>query len=126
MAYEWTEERLRYWNKTLKLYGLEPTELNELRTRLIVAQGYRCALCNRYLGKVGGLPGRRMYLDHDHHTGAIRGILCFDCNRYKVAKNSTQSALEIVRYLNDPPAHKHLEAWGVVPAHARAPAPARA
>lgn len=107
MPYEWTEARMKYWNKTLKLYGLKPTELNELRTRLIVAQGYKCAICPRRF------DGRKAFLDHDHHSGAIRGMLCYDCNRYKVAKNSEQTAIEVVRYLNNPPAHALLEEWGI-------------
>lgn len=38
-------------------------------------QGERCACCRR------PDPGRRRWhTDHDHQTGAIRGILCHKCN----------------------------------------------
>lgn len=39
---------------------------------LVIAQAGRCAIC--------GEPMRRPYLDHDHDTGAIRGVLCPSCN----------------------------------------------
>lgn len=42
---------------------------------MLVAQGGRCAIC--------GEPepdGRSLHVDHDHDTGAVRGLLCFTCN----------------------------------------------
>jgi DNA-directed RNA polymerase subunit RPC12/RpoP len=109
MPYNWTEARLKIWGRTLKLYGLKPRELNDLRTRLLVAQGYKCAICGT------NFSGRVAFLDHDHHSGALRGVLCFRCNRLYVAKNSRETAVEVVRYLNDPPAHKFLSEWGIEP-----------
>jgi len=111
--YEWTAARKAAWRRTLKLYAITPKQLTELRTRLIVALGFRCGVCGV------NLSGRVCYLDHDHHSGALRGILCFQCNRFKVARNSQESSIEIVRYLNDPPAHKLLEQWGFEP-HSKA------
>lgn len=99
MPYEWTEERLAYWGKTLKLYELEPTELNVLRKELLIAQQFKCALCGV------DLSGRRAFLDHEHHSGAIRGMLCYQCNRFRVAKNTYETSLEVVRYLSEPPAY---------------------
>jgi hypothetical protein len=39
--------------------------------------GEHCGICGR------GRPesGRRLHRDHDHRTGAPRGLLCFPCNR---------------------------------------------
>jgi hypothetical protein len=42
---------------------------------VLEAQGGGCALCGR-----GPHPGRSLHVDHDHETGAIRGLLCFRCN----------------------------------------------
>lgn len=36
------------------------------------SQGNLCALC--------GCPMERPVVDHDHSTGAVRGILCHPCN----------------------------------------------
>lgn len=43
--------------------------------RLLAAQGGGCAIC-------GATPKtRRLHVDHDHKTGAVRGLLCHRCNR---------------------------------------------
>jgi hypothetical protein len=40
----------------------------------LAAQGMGCAVC-------GQPPGvRRLHIDHDHLTGAVRGLLCWTCN----------------------------------------------
>lgn len=42
---------------------------------MLAAQHGRCAIC-------GGPPGRsRLHVDHDHITGAVRGLLCGPCNQ---------------------------------------------
>jgi hypothetical protein len=43
---------------------------------MLAAQGRRCAVC--------GKPepaSRTLDVDHDHKTGAVRGLLCTSCNR---------------------------------------------
>lgn len=49
-------------------YGLEPEEYD----RLLADQGGVCAICRE--------PGLKLVVDHDHQTGAVRGLLCADCN----------------------------------------------
>jgi hypothetical protein len=42
---------------------------------MLVAQGGGCAICG------GPEPeGQSLHVDHDHTTGAVRGLLCFTCN----------------------------------------------
>jgi len=57
-------------------YGITPEEYDSLAE----SQGHRCAICRT--DNPGGGPTRRGYwhVDHDHGTGAIRGLLCMDCN----------------------------------------------
>lgn len=54
----------------LALYGL--TE--EAYEAMLAAQGGGCAICSTPPGK------RRLAVDHDHDTGAVRGLLCTGCN----------------------------------------------
>src|SRR6185503_3329992 len=44
---------------------------------LLVKQGGKCAICFR---DKGNARGHRLYIDHDHETGLIRGLLCSRCN----------------------------------------------
>jgi hypothetical protein len=54
-----------------KKYGLTPADYE----RMLAEQGGGCAICGR--------PPRddiSLHVDHDHATGAIRGLTCFRCN----------------------------------------------
>lgn len=59
--------RERYLVKT---YGITQSEFEEM----FAAQGGRCAICE------SDDPTRHWTVDHDHLTGAVRGILCWHCN----------------------------------------------
>lgn len=56
----------------LKLrYGITPEQYDEL----LEQQSCVCAICE------GTNPsGHRLAVDHDHITGAVRGLLCHACN----------------------------------------------
>lgn len=55
-------------SKRRTLYGIEPHEFD----RMLAEQGGACAVCRRE---------RRLVVDHDHETGAVRGLLCDSCNQ---------------------------------------------
>lgn len=42
---------------------------------LLERQGGRCAICRN------PPKSRRLSVDHNHATGAVRGLLCYRCNR---------------------------------------------
>jgi hypothetical protein len=48
-------------------YGIGAAEVDAM----IAAQGSACLVCGR--------PDPE-HVDHDHETGAVRGVLCFNCN----------------------------------------------
>jgi hypothetical protein len=89
-------------------YGLGPGEYEAL----FKLQGGRCALCLRVA------RSRRLAVDHDHETGAVRGLLCADsergCNHailgnLEAAAQDTPlaMALRLVEYLQHPP-YEHI------------------
>lgn len=53
-----------------KKYGISEDEY-EL---LFAAHGGRCWICGR-------TTKRRLHVEHDHKTGAIRGLACWPCNK---------------------------------------------
>jgi DNA-directed RNA polymerase subunit RPC12/RpoP len=65
--------------KELKLkstYGISMVEF----TTLLISQEYKCAICAKRLsGKVNS-GDLKAYVDHNHETGTVRGILCVYCN----------------------------------------------
>lgn len=56
-------------------YGMTPDEYDALLT----AQNGRCAICDR-LPSDNARHGR-LYVDHHHASGKVRGLLCDQCNR---------------------------------------------
>jgi Recombination endonuclease VII len=63
---------------------LKVSEIAVVRGRLSTEQGGLCALCK--------LPLTRPCLDHDHSTGAVRGVLHSGCNALlgKVENNAAR------------------------------------
>ena len=61
--------QLRSWLKNLYNLSLEDYE------RLVEKQRGLCAICYRQ-----NKNGNRLFVDHDHQTGRIRGLLCLKCN----------------------------------------------
>lgn len=53
-------------------YGLTLEDYDEM----LGAQGNACAIC----GMTPEENGKRLSVDHDHETGAVRGLLCNRCN----------------------------------------------
>jgi hypothetical protein len=58
----------------LKGYGLTPAAYDAL----FVAQGGLCAICRS--ADTGHKRAKRMFVDHCHTTGVVRGLLCNYCN----------------------------------------------
>jgi len=54
-------------------YGITLAERNAIAED----QGHRCKICKI---EEKHAPKSTLCVDHDHNTGAIRGLLCFKCN----------------------------------------------
>lgn len=73
------------------------------RARILAEQGGRCAIC-RTGAPLG--PQRRWHMDHDHATGALRGVLCAACNTaLGLAGDSPERLRAMAAYLE-----QHVEA----------------
>lgn len=79
-----------------KVYGLAPGDYE----KLFELQGKRCAICR------ARPKSKRLAVDHDHATGAVRGLLCSRCNHDLMgsAWDSMAIASSLWHYLNTPPA----------------------
>jgi Recombination endonuclease VII len=56
--------------KQIKRYGITPEEYRAM----VEEQDNKCAICFNLS------PTANLYIDHDHTTGKVRGLLCRDCN----------------------------------------------
>lgn len=62
-------------------------------------QNYSCAIC----GKHEDGFGRRLHLDVDHHTGELRGGLCYTCNRNLIGQHrDPELFIKAAKYLSGP------------------------
>lgn len=79
-----------------KTYGITGIEYDALLKR----QGGRCAICRARPKTI------RLAVDHDHKSGAVRGLLCSRCNHDLLgsAWDSLAIAAALWHYLNTPPA----------------------
>lgn len=63
------EEKAAY--KMTYKYGIAENDYN----KMLVAQGGVCGIC----GKTNS-SRKRLFIDHNHETGEVRGLLCCRCN----------------------------------------------
>lgn len=82
------EHRRDYYLR--RQHGITLAEFEQRR----VTQRNRCAICCR------SFTALRAYLDHDHVTGRVRGLLCLNCNTaLGQFADSTARLLRAARYL---------------------------
>ena len=68
---EWRLHNRKYYLKSQ--YGVTESYYNEK----LKAQEHKCAICGR--DEVDSVFGV-LHIDHNHETGALRGLLCQQCN----------------------------------------------
>lgn len=71
-------------------YGITPEQYEAMLRR----QAGVCAICRR--------PPRvnRLSVDHDHGPlKTVRGLACHVCNRYRIGKNTIETAKAVLAYL---------------------------
>jgi hypothetical protein len=89
-------EKFRDCRRRYKLkakYGITEEDYK----RLLFQQNGRCAICQTE--KPGG-KWPVFHVDHDHKTGAVRGLLCVRCNRgLAIFGDCIEGFLPVIRYL---------------------------
>ncbi len=82
-------KRLRY------MYGITPDQYN----KMLHSQGNKCGICNIDESNIK-TAYKLFYVDHDHATNRIRGLLCNYCNSMLgFAKDNAENLLAGINYL---------------------------
>lgn len=96
-------EKKREYNREYRKNNLEKKrerDLNrvygmslEVYTALVKAQSGKCAICSSPC---------RLFVDHDHATGRVRGLLCRGCNSgLGFFKDSKEALVRAINYLTN-------------------------
>jgi len=64
---------------------------------LLRIQNGGCAICGR------PPKNRRLDMDHDHRSMAVRGLLCVRCNRALLSWMDVEWLIKAIGYLKEPP-----------------------
>lgn len=79
--------------RLLKAYGIT---LNTYRNMLKEQDGL-CSICGTEADKV---LNKKLYVDHDHDTSVVRGLLCSNCNTgIGLLKDSSECVTKAAEYL---------------------------
>lgn len=79
-------------------YGISQEEYD----LMLLSQDGKCAVCGKEnSGRTQAGEPSRMAVDHDHTTGKIRGLLCYQCNiALGMAHDDPALLLKLAAYLN--------------------------
>ena len=89
------DEFRKYKRFIQKTYGVSYTEYGEL----LESQDYKCVLCKS--DTANNKRTERLFVDHCHTTGQVRGLLCSKCNHALGLFNDDPNLLlEGIKYLN--------------------------
>jgi hypothetical protein len=90
--YQNNKERHRR-NKLKRTYGITIEQYDEI----LKAQNGVCAVCRKSASRV---TSKHLFVDHDHKTGKVRGLLCGNCNSLLGhAKDSLVILKDAIHYL---------------------------
>lgn len=90
-----------------RVYGITEAQYDEV----LEHQGGACAICRK-----PPAAGKNLHVDHDHKTGAVRGLLCMPCNHHLIGRyRDPQLFFRAGEYLTSPPALAVVGAEHTVP-----------
>ncbi len=70
-------------------FGITPLQYE----KMLKLQGGVCAICFRPPKNI------RLAVDHDHATKRVRCLACFNCNRFKIGRNTIATAKRVLEIL---------------------------
>ena len=77
-------------------YGITEKQWDHMFRR----QSGLCPICGTKLYRYRERVGRRAApVEHDHKTGRVRGLVCVTCNRWRVGRNTVETAQRVLDYL---------------------------
>lgn len=84
----------RRGNHIERTYGVTLEEYNQIFQK----QSGLCAICKIHQSKLS----KPLFVDHNHETGIVRGLLCSSCNfMLGNAKDNLEILLESIKYLKN-------------------------
>lgn len=90
------ELRLTSKYKLKSEYGITPEQYD----KMFFMQKGKCPICLAQIYKSGATHRRASPVDHDHGPSKrVRGLACFGCNRYRIGRNTVETAKRLVKYL---------------------------
>lgn len=93
-------DKFKNYDLRKKYAGLSLAGVSAMSER----QGHKCAICGEKEGTVIRGQVIALAVDHDHLTGAIRGLLCVKCNRgLGLFRDNPVTLQAVIGYLKNPP-----------------------
>jgi hypothetical protein len=75
-------------------YGITTDQYNQM----VINQNSCCEICDRHIDDI---KNHKLYVDHNHGTNKIRGLICGSCNRLIALAVENQKILQnAITYLN--------------------------
>lgn len=85
-------------NQHLREYGITIEDYDTM----LKSQDYKCAICRCRIEDLGKYKYRPLFIDHNHKTGRVRGLLCNNCNFILGHAKDDISILEnAIKYLKE-------------------------
>lgn len=92
--YEWKISGKYRKYELMKSYGITPEYYDEILEK----QNFCCAICRIEESKCP----RRLFVDHNHKNGKVRGLLCITCNfLLGYSKDDIEILFNAVSYIQD-------------------------
>lgn len=90
-------EHIKWKSFIIRTYGITAEEYYDM----LAAQDNKCALCNSEEVNNSRITSGKLFIDHCHDTGKVRGLLCSKCNHAIGLLNDDVNLLyKAIEYLN--------------------------